>query len=267
MGSTGKCRFCGTTLSSDERSCPHCGAPNELFVVNTPRNVFLPKTIDELKEYCAERGMPLLRMRFFIGQDYRQPKAFGIYQDGSRFVVYKNKANGERAIRYDGPDEEYAVRELLLKLLDECHNRNIYPDGKPDDTMAVKPKTKTKRNSVLLPVVIFLTCVLLSMIIAGLTKQNHKSDGYYRFSEDALYYRYGSKWFYNNTSDSNWTETEDVPADAVDQYYVGESFETDWGKSDFKQSEAWAKIKEKNTSSSSDYERWDSEDTDWDSDW
>ena len=47
---------------------------------------------DFVEKYCAERGMPLLKMRFFIGEDYRNPKAFGIYRDGKHVVVYKNKA-------------------------------------------------------------------------------------------------------------------------------------------------------------------------------
>ena len=132
MASTNKCPFCGATVRSDEKTCPSCGAPNENYIVDTPRTVFFPKTIEEMKEYCAERGMPLLRMRFFIGEDYKEPKAFGIYQDGDEFVVYKNKANGQRAVRYRGHDEAHAVDEIFTKLLEECHNRGIYPDGKPE---------------------------------------------------------------------------------------------------------------------------------------
>ncbi len=77
--------------------------------------------------------MPLLKMRFFIEEDFRLPKAFGIYRDGNDIVVYKNKADGTRVIRYQGPDEEYAVSDIFAKLLEECHNRGIYPDGKPLD--------------------------------------------------------------------------------------------------------------------------------------
>ena len=45
-------------------------------------------------------------MRFFIGEDFREARAFGIYKAGeNRFVVYKNKSDGSRAVRYDGPDE------------------------------------------------------------------------------------------------------------------------------------------------------------------
>lgn len=130
MASTLKCPFCGGTLLTSEKKCPHCGGENQQYAEETPRRVFNPKTIEELKEYCAERGMPLLRMRFFVGEDYREPRAFGIYKAGDhRYIVYKNKADGSRAVRYDGPDEAFAVKELFDKLLDECHHRGIYPDG------------------------------------------------------------------------------------------------------------------------------------------
>ena len=131
MASISKCRFCGADVRSDERNCNNCGEPNRDYVAaeDVPQTVFRPKTIAELKEYCTQRGMPLYRMRFFIGENYQEPKAFGIYQaDANRFVVYKNKADGSRSVRYDGPDEAYAVRELFDKLLDECHNRGIYPE-------------------------------------------------------------------------------------------------------------------------------------------
>ena len=77
MASTGKCKYCGAVVSSDERYCPNCGAPNEGFVTDSGRRIITPSTIEELKEYCAERNMPLLRMRFFIGEDQREPRAYG----------------------------------------------------------------------------------------------------------------------------------------------------------------------------------------------
>ena len=159
MASTSQCKYCGSTVSSADEHCTNCGAPNEGFVAETERQIFLPKTIDELKEYCSERGMPLLKMRFFIGEDYREPKAFGIYRDGNDFIVYKNKANGQRAIRYQGPDEEFAVSELFAKLLEECHNRGIYPDGKLPEESAAKTRRRTKKTSPLLLIVFIIAVV------------------------------------------------------------------------------------------------------------
>ncbi|MDO4853389.1 MAG: zinc ribbon domain-containing protein, partial [Clostridia bacterium] len=95
--STGRCPYCDATVRSNERYCANCGSENPHFVEDTVRVILHPRTIEELKEYCAERDMPLLRMRFFIGEDYRGPKAFGIYKDGAgKVIVYKNKADGSR---------------------------------------------------------------------------------------------------------------------------------------------------------------------------
>lgn len=127
--STGKCPYCGATVRSNERYCRSCGSENPHFIEDTARVIIHPRTIEELKEYCAERNMPLLRMRFFIGEDYRGPKAFGIFKDAAgRVTVYKNKDNGSRAIRYQGIDEKYAVNEIFQKLLEECRSRGINPD-------------------------------------------------------------------------------------------------------------------------------------------
>ena len=129
MPSTIKCPYCGADVRSDEEKCPGCGAPNEFYIGDgapflSPR----PRTMEDLKDFAAEHSLPLERMRFYVGRDYRESRAYGIYQDGDKFIVYKNRANGERAIRYSGPDEERAVGELYEKLLSECHNRGFYPE-------------------------------------------------------------------------------------------------------------------------------------------
>ena len=135
---TGKCPYCGGFVRADEKNCPGCGAVNEFYKPEDdapPKassaaggSSLPPQTIEELKTFCEERGMPLYQMRFFIGRNYREPKAFGIYRDGENVVVYKNKADGSRAVRYCGPDEARGVNELYQKLLSECHNRGIYPE-------------------------------------------------------------------------------------------------------------------------------------------
>ena len=125
MASTGICAYCGAPVSSASAKCPHCGAANPLFVVPVRGVSSRPGTVEELKTYCEEKGLPLARLRYFIGEDYRQPKAFGVYRDGTDFVVYKNKADGSRFVRYRGPDEEKAVGELFDKLLDSCRRTGV----------------------------------------------------------------------------------------------------------------------------------------------
>ncbi|SFU91963.1 hypothetical protein [Butyrivibrio sp. INlla21] len=87
----------------------------------------IPKTIEELKDYCERNGFTESKTRFFIGYNYEGPKAFGIYKDEAtgEFVVYKNKADGTRAVRYKGKDEEFAVVELYDRLQSEITNQKL----------------------------------------------------------------------------------------------------------------------------------------------
>ena len=128
MASIAECPFCGAKVASDQKKCPSCGAANELYVEYKRNLPDAPLSISGLAAWCAERKIIPSRMRFFIGEDFREPCAFGIYRDSDRFIVYKNKSGGDRIVRYDGPDEARAVRELFAKLLDECYSRGIDPE-------------------------------------------------------------------------------------------------------------------------------------------
>ena len=249
-------------------NCPHCGASNPNYVADTPRSIFLPKTIEELKEYCAERGMPLLRMRFFVGENFKEPRAFGIYKDGDRFVVYKNKSDGSRAIRYNGPDEAYAVNELFQKLLSECHNRGIYPDGKPDNVTrsASNGKKKSSAKTIVLTMIVIIAATMFVSIFVNC--RAHANDGYYRFPDTTtLWYLYGDRWYYTDTDSGSSWYSGNPGVDDYKDYYAGDDYDSDWGGSNFKDSSKWDDIQSSNSSSSSDYDSWDSGGTDWDSDW
>ena len=227
----------------------------------------VPATIGELQAFCARNGMPLEKMRFFIGVDYRQPRAFGIYRDGDSCVVYKNKDDGSRAVRYNGPDEAYAVKELYDKLLDECHKRDIWPDGKPKDYEA--RRRREKRSSMLLMVLVALLIATVAAFAVFTESRAHRHDGYYRFDDAGMYYHYGDSWYYDDDY-YDWVEVYDVPYDDYEQYggyYVGEDYDDAWGYSDFRESDAWEDIQAESNTSSSDYDSWDSGGTDWSSDW
>ena len=110
-----KCVQCGAFYDAAEPVCPSCGAKYSTEG---------PQTIEELKAWCEARNLTPERTRFFVGENYKKPKAFGIYQDSKGdFIVYKNKANGQRAVRYSGPDEAFAVSELYARLLEEIDNQ------------------------------------------------------------------------------------------------------------------------------------------------
>ena len=117
-----KCEYCGNYIEDTDEKCLYCGGVNNHMVRTA---VGVPQTIEELKKWCLDRNIPLEQARFFIGEDYRGARAFGIYQDAEtgNFVVYKNKSDGTRAVRYAGNDEAYAVNELYQKIKEEILNQ------------------------------------------------------------------------------------------------------------------------------------------------
>ncbi len=87
-------------------------------------NLEQPGTIEELRNWFKENGYEPAKTRFFAGVDVRSPKAFGVYRDElGDYIVYKNKADGTRAIRYQGPDEEFAVHEIYQRFQEEIINQ------------------------------------------------------------------------------------------------------------------------------------------------
>ncbi len=250
MASTNKCEYCGSTITSEDKSCPNCGAANPLYVVDLPRKVTDPQTIEELQEYCAERGMPLLRMRFFIGQDCREPKAFGVYRDGTEYVVYKNKADGSRSVRYRGPDEAYAVGQIYDKLIEECHNRGIYPDGRPSQNRSYNDGSYRRSsysgrgpggNNKMKIIFMFLVFYIILVLVVNSTRScggGYYIPGGYSFNIND----------YINDSGSNFYDYDEYGNSGTHSYHYDSSWDdSDWG--------------------SDSYSDWDSGGTDWDSDW
>ena len=73
-----KCNYCGSFIKDTDEKCPNCGAVNEHLMRSANG---IPKTIEELKAFCQKHNLPLKQMRFFIGENFTEPKAFGIYKD------------------------------------------------------------------------------------------------------------------------------------------------------------------------------------------
>ncbi len=114
-----KCNYCGGMFDETLEKCPTCGAANSSVKRSTADQ---PTTIEELKDWYKSKGLPPYETtRFFIGENYKGARAFGIYKDerSDKFVVYKNKDTGDRAVRYEGTDEAYAVNELFMRLKQE----------------------------------------------------------------------------------------------------------------------------------------------------
>lgn len=259
------CTYCGTALSPGDEICPSCGAPNLDYTPGGEGGTRKPRTIEELRSFCASKGMPLEKMRFFIGVDEPSPRCFGIYRQGNRFIVYKNKSDGSRAVRYDGPDEAYAVNELYEKLLEEHRLRQGGSSGHVAGAARSGARRRNSRLRTLLIVAIILVVLLYQF--AG-TKLIHRKDGYYRW-EDRTYYRYGSSWYVDSDYYDDWVETDSFPLEDYGSYYLGDDYDDSWGGSDFTESSAWSSIQDSDSDSDwdTDYSDWDSGDTDWDSDW
>jgi hypothetical protein len=227
-----------------------------------------PKTIDELRWFCDDHNIPAREMRFFIGEDFKEPKAFGIYRDDDGdFVVYKNKADGSRAVRYKGPDEAFAVNEIYEKMKSEVEQRkqakrsadpgsrssglryNGIRDIDPPRSYSGGSSFRFSKSEKT------VLAVILALVIAGCGYIGYKAykfidlyrhtpnSGYYAF-HGTKYYDDAGTWYYYDDSYDDW-----YPADYVDplliddygDYYISGDYSEDYfdeyGITDFRDSE------------------------------
>ena len=262
-----QCNYCGAMIDETADKCPNCGAP--LSGANRTSNE-QPKTIEELKAWYTAHHLPPEEVtRFFIGKNITEAKAFGIYRDSNGdFVVYKNKASGERAIRYKGADETYAVNELYQRLkaeiADQKGNRPV------NNQQPVVEKKKKKKKGCLIAIIVFFIISILAAIF-----DNSAPNGYYNY-KGTQYYHQGSSWYYYDADKDDWYKEYDskqldkaiTDDNAKDyQYYdhSGKSFEeSSWYDSgSHSDDSSWDNDSDWDSGSDS----WDSGGTDWDSDW
>jgi len=277
------CENCGKPLPEGATFCPACGHEQTADIKLTK----IPETIEELKAFCASHNMPLEKMRFFIGEDYRGARAFGIYKDDEgKCVVYKNKSDGSRAIRYEGPDEAHAVREIYEKLKSETELRRekrgvssrVTPAvGVPKDGGGGDPLWE----KILGFVFVFWKPILLLLIAAVFLfiSAHRPNRGYYRYQDDTYYYQDGSWYLYDIYYD-DWRYYDNAPQELrenADNYFYSEDYDRSYGTTDFSATDLFSDSSiwddfdwgsdSSSGSSDSDWDSWDSFDTDWDSDW
>lgn len=213
-----------------------------------------PRTIEELRAWYVAHNLPPEDVtRFFIGRDVREPRAFGVYRDGDSFVVYKNKDDGSRAVRYHGPDEAYAVNELYLRLRQEIANqKGLNGEKRPVDK-------KKERRGMIVALAIFLAAVLALLYLDSFDPD----DGYYNYG-DRWYYYGGSSWY---VYADDWIpyDAEEELEDNCDDYYMGDSYSDAYDVPDFSLTEYYSTTDSDSSWDSSD--SWDSGSTDWSSDW
>lgn len=267
-----KCSYCGQYYDDNIPQCPNCGSPNDHLHRTSDA---VPKTIEELRQYCEENGFTPERTRFFIGEDYKKPRAFGIYKDDEgEFVVYKNKADGSRAVRYRGKDEAYAVNELYERLQSEILNQKAHYVERQKEK-AVKTVRK-KQNSGIFRAVIYCVIAVVGTNIFLHAVSNKFKNGYYHYN-DTYYYSLDDNWYYFDTDHNDWYPASGTPEDLTqnaDEFYKSDYYDDSSGTTDFSRTDFYSDWEEAHRSdndsdSDSDWDSsdWDSSDTDWDSDW
>ena len=265
------CDFCGSYIESTEEKCPNCGATNTHFVQTASDT---PKTIEELKQWCDSHNLKLDHMHIHLGEDFKEPKAFGIYKNGNKFVVYKNKANGERAIRYEGTDEAYAVNELYLKI------KEMLLEAKENVSRTNKTTTSNthkSRKAIIIPIILVGISFWIITILYGFCSNSFISigpshNGYYEYN-DTLYYRHDNYWYDYNDSLNTWEYLESYPGidyeykiddNEVDITFPTKDYEDDWVS--YYNDNDWDNDDDYDWDS--DYDDYDFGDSyDWDSDW
>lgn len=144
------CKYCGTLFDDVEEKCPHCNGENPNVRKGDINN---PTTIEDLKEWYEQRNLPPYDVtRFFIGIDTKEARAFGIYKEGDKIVVYKNKDDGKRAVRYEGTDEAFGVNEIFMRLKQEIVNQkslnNCSDVSSTTDSISDSSDTKKTKFSI-----------------------------------------------------------------------------------------------------------------------
>ena len=223
-------------------------------------------SVQELIE--RTKDMPLEKMRFFIKEDRKEPRCFGIYQDtfSGHWVVYKNKDDGSRAVRYSGPDEAYAAQELWAKIQSEIGLRRAkQPARQPS-------RGEIIRRRVLAILLVAAIAVAGFMLVRWISRRPNR--GYYLIDDDVYYYQ-SSNWYYYD--DGDWLYYYDpVDYDWYNGHYYGSSYYgfDDYGDA-FEYSDYYVEPSSDNRYSNDDdddddwdiFDSWDSSDTDWSSDW
>ena len=267
-----KCDYCDALVDEELGKCPHCGAI--LAGINRTADE-QPKTIEELQAWYTAHNLPPEEVtRFFIGKDIKEPKAFGIYKDSiDDYVVYKNKADGTRAIRYQGKDQAYAVGELYQRLKAEIVDqkaRNRAAGKSPAaDAEAIKKKNKKNQRRGCG----CLTLIILVIIGAAIFGDNGVPNGYYKYQGTEYYHQNASWYKYDNVNDT-WLESASLSDQITEDNYTTYSSTVDDHKGTKFEETSWYDAgghsddgdwdNDNDWSSSDD---WDNSSTDWDSDW
>lgn len=265
-----KCDYCGEYIEDTDKFCGVCGAPNDHLMRSADG---IPKTIEELKRFCDEKKLPLEKMRFFIGQDFKEPRAFGIYKDeNGNFIVYKNKADGTRAVRYRGTDEAYAVNEIYQKMKSEIQIRKKANSPQQPSSNNNRKYQSPRKNT--LGIVIFFI-VMAVIIISEAISPDDPDRGYYRYKDSYYYYQNDNWYLYGSDGWDLVRSIDDELEDNYSDYFESTYYDSDYGTEDFEDTEYYYEAETDEDDWNDDWDDddwdfggdWDAGDTDWNTDW
>ena len=207
-------------------------------------------SLSELITSFREKNIPCEKIRFFVNEDRKDPKCFGIYQDKDtgNFIVYKNKSDGTRFIRYNGSDEKQAVDIFFEKLKEEMALR--------------ENKKKTVSKKTLNPFIVVGISGVIVFLLIGMFSFFSPKKGYYIINNEPYYYS-SSWWYYDDVLD-DWYLYDGTPDDYRDNYYG--NYSQDFDFEEITDSNNYNEYSDSDFDDY-DYDSWDSSDTNWDSDW
>lgn len=231
-------------------------------------------SLTELEEFFREKNIPQEKTRFFVNQNKKEAKCFGIYQDvdTGKFIVYKNKADGSRFVRYEGDNEKEAVSIFFDKLKEEMAIRDTQGLYKStiEQVKEEKQQEQEKKNNLKSDVediavrvfggLIVLTVIVavFYMVYAGFVSlaedlkplMSTPQTGYYKVNE--TYYYYGNHaWWYYDTSYNGWKYLDGYLND-YDNYYYSEDYSDNQNYSNIIDSQDYESYAETHSNSSND---------------
>ena len=208
-----RCTFCDNLMKETDLNCPFCGTPHDPVRQASAGG---PRTIYELKQFGRKLGISFARLHFHIGENYKGRCAFGIYKDERTgyYVVYKNKDNGKRAIRYNGADEAYAVNEIYQKLKERIALYNNDPRNNPADLYREPSRSELRSGTPYAPngftvfYLILLGVITILMIFiadAGGSSGSSGSSSRYESSYDSGYGHYDYSYSDWGSDSGDWS--------------------------------------------------------------
>ena len=250
------------------------------YVINHP-------DVDELQDLARVTGIPGVYRQSKVHclnqkeTEHRAAAELGIkYEDGN-FIVYKNKADGTRAVRYRGTDEAYAVNEIYQKLKAELQEVREHTNPAAQRKMPQRsPQNPYNRMGAyknygsgsrprrrigcgLWILIIFLgvpiALALISSILQALGLYTPPpSNGYYSYGGQE--YRYEDDSWYAYDDDFGWYYTDVDP-------YLADNYNDYWDSSSDPYGSTYGGDNSYSYSDDNNWDDdWDDDDWDWDDD-